>query len=160
MENEKRNNSRKLYLPIYLMMLILIVVIGFIKFYDLPLNNLVFSGAITFIILGICLTEIHRLINSYEITPNYLIHRHGIISRKTKKILIESIVDVDLKQNVPQRLLNYGSLDIHSASGANLIKVGDISNPAEFGDILESRMGGGMAGIRKRRGKSFHNLET
>ncbi len=79
------NNSRKLYLPIYLMMIILIAIIGFIKFYDLSLNNLAFTGAGVFIILRICITEIHRKFESYKITPHYLIDSKGIITKKTKK---------------------------------------------------------------------------
>ena len=135
------NNSRKVYVIIYLMMIIVAGLIIYIKVMDLPLNKNAFIGAISFIILGILITEIHRKRISYEVTPLYLIHNKGILSRKSKKILLESIVDIDLNQKLWQRLLGYGSVEVHAASGANIIKVKNINKPGRFVDILEKQVG-------------------
>lgn len=151
MMNKWISNSRKVYLWVYLMIIILIAIIVFIKFYDSPLNNFVLIGVGIFIVLGIFFTELHRQIDSYKITSNYLMHSNGILSKETRKILIQSIVDIDLRQNFWQRLLNYGTIDIHSVSGANLIKVEKINKPNKFVDVLETRMNEGINKIYKKQ---------
>ena len=134
------HNSRKAYVFIYLMMIIVAGLIIYIKVMNLPLNKGALIGAVSFIGLGILFTEIHRKRISYEITPIYLIHNKGILSRKSKKILLESIVDIDLNQKLWQRLLGYGNIDVHAASGANIIKLKNINKPERFVDILEEQV--------------------
>ena len=118
------------------MVIILIAVIGFIKFYDRPLNNFVFIGAMAFIVSGIFLTETHRKLESYKVTQYYLIHSRGIFSKKIKKIMIDSIVDIDQKQTFWQLLFDFGSVEVHVASGTNIIRIKDINSPGEFIDFL------------------------
>lgn len=134
------SNSRKVYVFIYLMMIIVAGLIVYIKVMDLPLNKNAFIGAVSFIVLGILITELHRKRISYEITLLYLIHNKGILSKKSKKILLESIVDIDLNQKLWQRLLGYGNVEVHAASGANIIKVKNINKPEKFVDILEKQV--------------------
>ncbi len=134
------HNSRKVYLFIYLMMIIVAGLIIYIKVMDLSLNKFALIGAVSFILLGILFTEIHRKRIFYQITPLYLIHNKGILSRKSKKILLESIVDIDLNQKLWQRLLGYGSIEVHAASGANIIKLKNINEPEKFVDLLEEQV--------------------
>ncbi len=134
------NNSRKVYVFIYLMMIIVAGLIIYIKVMGLPLNKNAFIGAVSFIVLGILITEIHRKRVSYEITTLYLIDNKGILSKKSKKILLESIVDIDLNQKLWQRLLGYGSIHVHAASGANIIKLKNINKPERFVDALEKQV--------------------
>jgi len=139
-ERVKFKVSRKLYLPVYLMIIILIAFVVFIKFLGLPLNNLTLIGTVIFTILGIGLTELHRLKDSYHITPDHVEHRSGYIAKSITKILIKSITDIHSKQKAWERILGYGSIKVQSQSGANHIEVKNINNPSNFINILEEKM--------------------
>jgi uncharacterized membrane protein YdbT with pleckstrin-like domain len=132
--------SRKLYLPFYLMLVFLFALVGFIKVSDLPLNSLTIIGTTTFAIIGICFTEIHRIKDSYHITTDYLEHYSGFIAKKTNKIHIKSITDINARQKLWQRLMGYGSIIVQSASGASYIEVKNIGKPDKFIETLEKRM--------------------
>jgi len=139
-ERMKFKASRKLYLPIYLMIIILIAFVVSIKFLGLPLNNLTLIGIGIFTILGISITEIHRLKDSYHITSDHVEHRSGYISRNITKILIKSITDIHAKQKAWERILGYGSIRVQSQSGANHIEIKNINNPSNFITMLEKKM--------------------
>jgi uncharacterized membrane protein YdbT with pleckstrin-like domain len=133
-------NSRKTYIPIYLMIITMISVIAYIRFSGKPINNLVFGAATFFTICSIAGTELHRIKNYYQITPTFLTHSSGYIAKETKKILIESIIDIDSKQSVWQRLAKFGNIDIFSYSGTNTINMKNISNPHLIIEILQEKL--------------------
>jgi len=136
----KIRGSRKHYIPIYFMILILIFIIFFLKTQELPINRNVVIAAIVFCILGIKGTEAHRFLSYYQITNHYLVYSKGIFSNDIKRIFIPTISDIVLKQSFWQRLLNYGNVMIHRYTQGAIIEVKNISNPERFIDILERRM--------------------
>jgi len=141
------SNSRKLYLPVYLMIIILISIISFIKFNYYNLNSWAFMGAIIFIMLGIFITEGHRNIISYKLSPNNLIIKKGIFSRKVKSISMESISDTAVIQTFWQRLLLYGDVRISLFSKESRTFMKNINNPSKFSKMLEDA-------IRKAKGQT------
>jgi len=136
----KVRTSRKSYLFVYLLILILIGVILYIKYNGRYLNSKVFIGVIVLIIIGIKSTEFHRLYTYYEITSHYAIISKGIFTRDIKRIFIPTISDIVLKQNVWQRILNYGNVKIHRYTAGAIIDVKNINNPKNFIEVLESRL--------------------
>jgi uncharacterized membrane protein YdbT with pleckstrin-like domain len=139
-ERIKFTISRKLYIPIYLMITILIVLIVFVKLNNLPLHQLALPGTAVFILIGIGLTELHRIRDTYYITPEHIEHISGYIAKDIKKILTKTITDIHSRQKAWQRLLNYGSIRVVSSSGSNHIDVRNINNPGKFINTLEKRM--------------------
>ena len=133
-------NSRKLYLPIYLMIIILIGVVGYISYIGKPINNIILAAAALFTITGIAGTEIHRLKDYYQISPKFLSHTTGYIAKETKKILIESIIDIDSKQGIWQRLTRFGHIDVFSYSGSNNIHMRNVSDPHKIIDALQEKL--------------------
>lgn len=136
----KIRNSRKVYLPVYVMILILLGFIVYIKINDLPLNRTALIGVIVFVILGIKFAEVHRLFHSYELTPGYVVHTFGYVSRDMTRIFIPTISDLILKQNGWQRLLNYGNIEVHRYSDGSAIDLRNIPNPSKLLKILENRL--------------------
>jgi len=130
-------NSRKAYLPAYLMILAVIALLIYLKIEEFPLHPYALIAAAVFIIGTIKTTEIHRLRNYYEITSNYMIHKKGLFTKEIKRIFIPTISDIGLKQTPWQRLLNYGTVKIHRYSEGPTIDVKNINSPIEFMDILE-----------------------
>ena len=135
----KFSRSRKPYFIIYLMIIILIVLTTYVRVKGLPSSRITLIGTIVFTIIGMTITEIHRLKDTYKISHEYVEHRSGIISKGEKKIHIKSITDINARQNVFQRLMGYGSIVVQSASGANNIIINNINHPKKFIIILESK---------------------
>lgn len=136
----KIKGSRKLYIPIYVMIIILILVMVILKIQEYPLNKFVIIAAIIFIILCIKGTEIHRLTRYYQITNHYLVYSKGIFKNNIKKIFIPTISDLVLKQNIWQRILNYGDVLIHRYTTGSVIDVKNINDPEYFVENLEEIM--------------------
>ena len=133
----KVSNSRKLYIPIYLMILVLITVVLFIKYKGLSLNNTVLILVGLFILFAIKFTEVHRWSSSYEINKDSLVHRKGILNRKTRSMDFLAISDTEVKQNFWQRLLNYGDVSVRLYSGESDNPAKNINNPKKFARCLQ-----------------------
>ena len=136
----KIRGSRKLYIPIYFMIIVLILVMIILKIREYPLNKSVIIAAIVFIILCIKGTEIHRITRYYQITNHYLVCSKGIFNNDIKKIFIPTISDLVLKQNVWQRILNYGDVLIHRFTTDSVMDVKNINDPEYFIENLEEIM--------------------
>jgi len=137
---DKFKMSRKRYIPIYTMIVLLFALIIYIKIRELPLNQLALLGTVVFSILGVGLTEIHRVKDSYHITSEHVEHYSGYIAKAVKKIHLKSITDIDARQGMWERIIGYGSINVQSASGSNHIIVRHVNKPGNFIEILEKRM--------------------
>ena len=152
-EGLKTRNSRKVYIPIYTMIFILILTISFAKFSGKEVNDLAFKTALIFSGSAIFLVEIHRIINRYEINNQSLIHRKGIFVQTIKRVDLIAVSDADSKQNLWQKFFSYGDVSIHLFSRDSSIQVKGINNPSKFVIFLEEKMnekrskgiGGGMS---------------
>ena len=146
-------NSRKLYLPIYFMIFILIFTMTIIKISGKELSKFALEAVLAFSATLIIFTEIHRFVNLYEINQNSLIHSKGIFVKKTKRVDLLSISDADSKQNPWQWLFKYGDVNINLFSGYNAVPVKTINHPKKFVDFLEEktkkkRIEEGVGGVR------------
>jgi uncharacterized membrane protein YdbT with pleckstrin-like domain len=136
----RKRSSRKVYIPFYLMVFILIGAILYIKINNLLLNPIAIIAAVLFIIIILNFTEFHRLNNSYEINVNSLIHKKGILKRVTKNIDFLSISDIDVSQSLWQRLFNFGDVNVRLFSLDTTTSIKNISNPNDFAKFLESKI--------------------
>jgi len=139
-EKLKLSNSRKLYIPIYLMVLTIIGVIIYLKLSEKTIDPLAIKLTIAFVIISIIATEIHRLGNSYEINDKSVIHSQGYFTIKSKKIEFGAISDCDVIQNIWQRIFGYGNIEIHMYSRESTAHIKNINNPRQFTDFLQGKM--------------------
>ena len=133
---EKYKNSRRFYFPFYLMIVILVGIVGYIKYSGLPVNLIAFQGAIAFSVLTILATELHRLGQSYYVTPHFVVHKKGYFKRDIKKVAISSISDVDTKQSAWQRMMGYGNVVVHQFSEGGVVTIRNINNPEHFVNLI------------------------
>jgi len=136
----KVRTSRKAYLFVYMMILILIVTVITIKTSGRELNKLAFEAVLVFSVGLITFIEIYRFATFYKITSSSLVRSQGIFSRKTRKIDLTSISDVDSKQTAWQRTLNYGDVHARLFSAETTLAVKNINDPEKFSDFLEKKM--------------------
>jgi membrane protein YdbS with pleckstrin-like domain len=136
------HHSRKIYIPFYIMVAILVIFILVIVFQNKPLNLPSFVAAVIFIICIFLFTEAHRKRNSWQIAKRHVIHRHGIFARKTAKTLLETVSDIDVKQNTWERMLNFGTVTLHQYSKGGA-EIKSISNPYKLLELLKDKIGRG-----------------
>lgn len=136
----KVRNSRKIYIPLYFMIIVLLIVIIYIKISERPLDDIAFKFAMAFIIAFLIATELHRLGNSYEITDSSIILKHGYFTTISKRIEYGAISDIDVKQNLWQRIFLYGNIQIFKFSEKSVIR--NINKPFIFVDFLSKKMSG------------------
>jgi len=136
----KVRRSRKVYLPIYLMVIAIIILIIYMKINSLYMNKYVLITAGVFILISIKGTELHRLLSYYQITSHYIVYSKGLITKNVQRIFLPTITDIVLKQNVWQRVLNYGTLDIHRFTEGAIIEVKHINDPTYFLELLENKL--------------------
>lgn len=138
----RTRHSRKMYIPLYIMVFILIFTISIAKLSGKEVNDLAFKTVLIFSGSVILFAEIHRIMHLYEINSQSLVHKKGFFVRKTKRVDLLSVSDADSRQNPWQRLLNYGDVHINLYSGADSIPIKNINNPEKFVDFLEKKMSG------------------
>jgi len=132
--------SRKVYWKVYLFLLICVgfIVAGYA--FDVPPGKNVLIGFGVTLVLGVKVTEAHRLVHSYKITHHHLLHKHGIVSRQTKQVLLSSIGDFEINQTFWQRIFNTGDISIYHYGNEHIMKVKSIGRPMDFADFLQDKL--------------------
>lgn len=136
--------SRRSFLFEYGSGLFLVGLLGLYNFrkghINLHLTYLV-SGLALFSIIS---AEYARLSHKCEVTPSKLVVTDGIFKTKKRHIYIGAVSDIDVRQGLGQRILNYGMVNIKAVSGEDL-KIKDIVNPKkkmiEIEEIMEKYRG-------------------
>ena len=145
----KVRNSRKVYIPAYLMIIILVSTLIYIQVAGKSINDLALKIAIAFSIIVLVVTELHRLGNSYEIGDNSLIHKKGYFTITFTRLQFGAISDSDVRQNPWQRLFHYGNVEVHLFSKENRVLIRNINKPSYFVNFLHRKIreSGGRRGI-------------
>ena len=91
---------------------------------NIPLTSLV-GGLSAFSIFS---AEYARLSHKCEVTKSKLVITDGVLKQKKRHIYIGAVSDIDVRQGVMQRLLNYGIINIKAMSGEDLV-IRDVVDP-------------------------------
>jgi len=79
-----------------------------------------------------------RLNASYELTNQRLIHRAGILSRKTDRIEVIDMDDVNFQQSLLERPFGVGSITITSSDTSHPhLHIAGIDNVVEVSDMMD-----------------------
>jgi len=132
----KIRNTRKIYIPIYLMIIILLFSISYIKFSGKEVNDLAFKASLLFSAATLIFTEIHRYFNFYEINQNSLIYSTGFIKNTTRRIDLLSISDADAIQTIWQKMLNYGDVHVRLFAKDTSVYMDGVNDPLQVVDFL------------------------
>lgn len=73
----------------------------------------------------------------YEVFPEYLIHRRGVVFRKESKFPIRNIRFIHVSQDILGRLLNYGTLTLLDGRRNKFLDLYLIHNPVRYYQILD-----------------------
>tara|TARA_Y100000034_G_scaffold99609_1_gene122506 strand:- start:2916 stop:3416 length:501 start_codon:yes stop_codon:yes gene_type:complete len=133
-------NSRKLYIPYYFMVIVLLSIVGYLRYNNLPINKLTLILVGIFILFVIKVTEIHRFSNSYLADHKSLTHTSGIFSKRIKSMDLFAISDIDIQQTFWQRIWGFEDIHISLFSDTSSLIVRNINNPTKFGNFIENMM--------------------
>ncbi len=103
----------------------------------LPPKAQYYVGGLAFV--SIVSAEISRLIWKYKVTPSKISIIKGFIQQNKKNVHflpLGYVPDINLKQNRIQRLLNYGTIFIHSSS-ENSLEIKDVDCPQKVLEMIE-----------------------
>ncbi|MDO5848373.1 MAG: PH domain-containing protein [Methanobrevibacter sp.] len=73
---------------------------------------------------------------SYTITNHRIISKKGFLNTKKTYMPFKSIQDIDLSQNILEKIFNVGTVTAYSAYDNNNMRLANISNPSKVEDIL------------------------
>jgi uncharacterized membrane protein YdbT with pleckstrin-like domain len=77
-----------------------------------------------------------RRANDYVLTNHRLIQESGILSRRSIDSRLDKINNVEYRQSLWGRLLNYGDVEIDTASDAGISVFRNISHPLQFRNAI------------------------
>lgn len=103
----------------------------------------VFLFLIIFIVIGIIkiiittYVVLQWLFEYYEITPEYVIHRHGIIFRKQEHYNIETIRGMDIKDSLLGQLFNFATITLYDEYLNRRLDMQLIHNAKRYGKIFK-----------------------
>lgn len=139
----------KYYLVMFisLVLAVSILLVGPIKNYTDVENSVVglsldvVVAILFFFIAFLCLIggELKRLTTLYLITDNKIVRKDGILSKRTQMVPYTQFKSVDLHQNLLERMLHIGTLEIDT--GEDIIKIETISHPNKLQELLSQRLG-------------------
>ncbi len=136
----KARPSRKTYIPFYTMAILLLGLLGYLHYIGKDISWYVLAGVGIFIILGINLTETHRMDSKFEIEKSSVICTYGIFNKTVRKIDFFAISDVYVSQTFWQWILGHGNLKIKLFSDENATEIKNINKPSKFSDIIEKQI--------------------
>jgi hypothetical protein len=149
----KVRRSRKSYLEIYLMILIIIGTIVYLYQTRGIFSKYALWIALFFILILVKSTELHRIKDWWGITNSSIVQSTGLLSKNLREVDFNSISDLDLNQSLFKRILNYGDVNVRLFLNETSFTVKDINSPEDFikqlQKIISDRKGGGDNGHRR-----------
>jgi uncharacterized membrane protein YdbT with pleckstrin-like domain len=80
----------------------------------------------------------HRLVTETDVTNLRVVHKTGLIKRRTFEIALDKVESVDVNQSVLGRLLNYGDVTIMGV-GEGRETIATIASPLAFRNAITAR---------------------
>ena len=136
----KVRTSRRIYIPIYIMILILLGTAGYIEFSGKNLNTTIFGAVVAFSVIAIISTEFHRYSHLYELNNIAIMHTKGIFFKVKKRTDLLVVSDIEMEQSPWQMLLGIGNVDVMVFSKDSSTCMKNIDHPLMVTELVEKKM--------------------
>ncbi len=130
--------SRRAFFLEYGCAIFLISLFIFLYVKDVKINPFLTYFMVGLTVFSVGSAEISRLVHRCKITPSKIVIINGLIGQSKKHIYLSGISDVDVRQGILARLLNYGKIHIKSMSGESSLEIKDVSNPGKKMERIEN----------------------
>ena len=100
------------------------------------------SMALLFFVIGIGLTLISLVtyaFSEFAVTNKRVLIKRGLLTQTVTGLMLEKIESIQVKQDIPARILNYGDIDI-IGTGSSDDHISQIQAPYEFRNAVLKAM--------------------
>ena len=80
----------------------------------------------------------HRLVTETDVTNRRVVHKTGLIRRKTFEIALDKVESVDVNQTIMGRIMDYGDIEIKGV-GQGDERITTIASPLAFRNAITAR---------------------
>jgi len=80
----------------------------------------------------------HRMATETDVTNLRVVHKTGLIKRRTFEIALDKVESVDVNQSILGRILNYGNVTIMGV-GEGRETISTIASPLAFRNAITAR---------------------
>lgn len=105
-----------------------------ITFFNIP----IFITLVFLKILAMVFITFQWINEYYEINPHEIIHKRGLIFKKTERYKLKHLGSLRMEQGVLGRILNYGTIKLYNWTTEKGILLYLIHNPMKYHHILET----------------------
>lgn len=137
---------------------ILLIIFGIAHYFNvfsyfqrIPLSNYLNLFFVAFGILIILHTELSRLLIKYIISESEISEMKGIIRRKKIKVLPNKVSSIKIKQNIFERGIGIGDIEVYVEEDVPDIVMSGIRNVKEVYSYIESLVGKGVVEYKSKK---------
>jgi uncharacterized membrane protein YdbT with pleckstrin-like domain len=159
------------FLLLKLVLIELIAATGVVLFFFVTLSDFLTNAGfilpffsipvyIVFVIAKMLLTGyviLQWLNQYYEISPEMVIHRKGIIFRHEEKYPLKHMRIIDVNQSLFGRIFNYGTIILQDPLKIEKLEFYQIHNPVRYAAILEDQLPEEIESIQEVRRHIFES---
>jgi uncharacterized membrane protein YdbT with pleckstrin-like domain len=121
--------SRKTFAGGYLLVLLLTAWIVVLKQRGVVIEAPALTLSAIVVAGGLLLPEVARSWQTCVVKKNKIELTSGVIRKRHRKFFTNTVTDIHVRQNLWQRLLNYGTIKVSSFSQHGEIRLGNVDNP-------------------------------
>lgn len=96
--------------------------------------GLALAGFTAFLFLA---AWVRRVSTEIAVTNRRVIHKQGLIWRRTTEVILERVEGVDVSQSIPGRLFGFGTVTIKGA-GATIAPIHALDDPIGFSNAINA----------------------
>jgi uncharacterized membrane protein YdbT with pleckstrin-like domain len=122
--------------PIVAVAVLALVVAAVFYNFQQPVGSLICLAVAVIAGLVYLWKDFVRRANDYVLTNHRLIQEIGVLSRRSIDSRLDKINNVEYRQSLWGRLLNYGDVEIDTASDAGVAVFRNISHPLQFRNTI------------------------
>ncbi len=86
-------------------------------------------------LIGVVYPNIKRYAKYCTVAPEQIVYHEGLLHKRRKSFFVSSLTDIDVHQNLWQRIIGCGDLVVKSYEGPVVIR--NISQPRETAEYVE-----------------------
>ena len=154
-EKHVYSTCRRAYFLIYLLVISIIFFLITTWVKEIPTPPYILLLAIFTCFMLIKTTELHRFRENCVITSDSVTVNKGIFSVKSKRVDHVAISEVVVYQNLLQRIINVGDINIFAFSNEKTqLNITNLDNPRKIADLIEYHMMNAKVGKKEENENS------
>ena len=107
-------------------------------FTNSPISLFVFGTLVLFQVILTSYVVLQWLNEYYEITPDEIVHKNGIIFKKIEKYRFDNVRAISISENFIGELLNFGTITLYDIRMQKYLDMYLIHNPGRYFKVIKA----------------------